>query len=77
MGEYISSHIIKKHRKGAICKQAYTECGKYLSRRLLLTKRVLRIFSSVDPRARGGIACQLLKKLIHVLYLNLTLNELT
>ena len=79
MGEYISQ-FRKKHRKGAICKyfvkrsrKAYTECGKYLARRMPL----LRISSSVDSRARGTITCQLVKKLSHVLYFNLTSNELT
>ena len=39
--------------------------------------KVLRVSASVDPRARGTITCQLVKKLSHVLYMNLTLNELT
>ena len=53
MGEYISSHIRKKHRKGAICKDfcknvlgrhtAYTECGKYFAIRLPLTNKVLKL----------------------------------
>ena len=37
--------------------------------------KILRISASVDSRARGTITCQLVKKLSHVLYLNLTLND--
>ena len=37
-------------------RKAYTECGKYISGRLPLTNKVLRILSSVDPRASGNIS---------------------
>ena len=62
--------FVKRSRK------AYTEGGKHLAGRLPLTNKVLRISSYVDPRARGNITCQLLKKLPRVLYLNLTLDDL-